>query len=295
MPASRSAGDLEARRVRQQRLQHRRLAGAVAADEHDLLAAADDAAEIREHLVAAERLRHALELERGAARRTVHRELDVRTLNVRARQLGGLQALDFLAARLHLARTRAGGEALDEVVQLRDLLLALLVLRFEARSDLRLGHHHLVVAAAVGDDGLVVDVGGVRAHRVQEVAVVRDHDQRALVANEEIAQPVNRVEVEVVGRLVEQQRLRIAEQRLRQQHAHFLAALHLAHQPMMELVGDIEALQQDRGVALRFVAVLFADDALELAEAHAIRVGHLGLGVEKVTLFERAPTGDGCP
>ncbi len=58
---------------------------------------------------------------------------------------------------------------------------------------------------------------------------------------------------------------------------------------MMELVGDIEALQQDRRVALRFVAVLFADDALELAEAHAVGVGHLGLGVEKVALFERGP------
>jgi hypothetical protein len=57
---------------------------------------------------------------------------------------------------------------------------------------------------------------------------VRDHDQRALVADEELAQPVDRVEVEVVGRLVEQQRLRVAEQRLRQQHADLLAALQLA-------------------------------------------------------------------
>ena len=44
--------------------------------------------------------------------------------------------------------------------------------------------------------------------RVQEVAIVRDHDQRALVAEQELAQPVNRVEVEVVRRLVEQQRFR---------------------------------------------------------------------------------------
>ena len=166
---------------------------------------------------------------------------------------------------------------------------------FEPRPDLRLGHHHLVVAAGVGDDGLVVDVGDVRAHRVQEVAIVRDHDQRAFVADEEIAQPVDRVEVEVVGRLVEQQRLRIAEQRLRQQHAHLLAALQLAHQAMMELVGNIEALQQDRRVALGLVAVFFADDALELAEAHAVGVGHLALGVEERRALRARSTGDGCP
>ena len=70
--------------------------------------------------------------------------------------------------------------------------------------------------------------GDVRADGVQEVAVVRDDDQRAVVADEELPQPVDRVEVEVVGRLVEQQRLGMAEQRLRQQHAHLLAALQLA-------------------------------------------------------------------
>ena len=64
----------------------------------------------------------------------VHRELDVRALDVRPRQLGRLQPLDFLAARLHLARARAGGEARDEVVQLRDLLLALRVLRLRSAS-----------------------------------------------------------------------------------------------------------------------------------------------------------------
>ena len=33
------------------------------------------------------------------------------------------------------------------------------------RADLRLRHHHVVVAAGVGDDRLVVDVGDVRADR----------------------------------------------------------------------------------------------------------------------------------
>ena len=64
---------------------------------------------------------------------------------------------------VHLAGARAGREARDEVVQLRDLLLALRVLGLDARADLRLGQHHVVVAAGVGDDRLVVDVGDVRA------------------------------------------------------------------------------------------------------------------------------------
>ena len=48
-------------------------------------------------------------------------------------------------------------------------------------------------------------------------------------------------------------------------------------------------MQQDRGVAFGRVAVLLADDALELAEAHAILVGHVGTGVQRVALLERVP------
>ena len=139
-----------------------------------------------------------------------------------------LQLLDLLLAALHLRGARAGAEAGDEVLQLGDLLLLLGVLRLDAAAHLRLGHHHVVVAAGVGDDRLVVDVRDVRADRVQEVAVVRDGDQHALVLVEEVLEPADRVEVEVVGGLVEQQRLGLAEQRLREQHAQLVAAGELA-------------------------------------------------------------------
>ena len=190
---------------------------------------------------------------------------------------------------VHLARARAGAETRDEVVQLRDLLLALRVVRLDPRSDLRLGDHHVVVAAGVGDDRLVVDVGDVRADRVEEMPVVRDDDERPGVAHEELAQPVDRVQVEMVRRLVQQQRLRLAEERLRQQHAHLLAALQLAHLPLVERVRNIEALQQDRGVAFGRIPVLFADDPFELAEPHAVVVGHVGLGIELLAFCEGRP------
>ena len=93
----------------------------------------------------------------------------------------------------------------------------------------------------------------------------------------------------MVRRLVEQQRLRMAEQRLREQHADLLSALQLGHLAVVQLVGNIEALKQNRGVALGRVAVLFADDALELAEAHAGFVRHLGFRVQLVALGKRLP------
>src|SRR5687767_13763263 len=240
-------------------------------------------------MVVAVGLADALGLDHQPTGGAIHLEPDIRPLNVRPRQLRRLQPLHFLAARGRLRGPGAGAEAGDEVVQLRDLLLALRILGLDARPHLRLGHHHVVVAAGVGDDRLVVDVRDVRAHGVQEMAIMRDDDQRAVVAGQEFDQPVNGVEVEMVRRLVEQQRLWMTEQRLRQQHADLLAALQLRHRPLVQCVRDVQALEQDGRVALGRVAVLFPDDAFQLAEAHAVVIGHLGPGVQQLALLQGRP------
>ena len=102
---------------------------------------------------------------------------------------------------------------------------------------LRLGHLLQPGAAA----GALVAVGGIAAREalepaagrqlvdaiddgVEEAAVVRDHEQGAVVRAEEPLEPGEAVGVEVVGRLVEQQHLRVLQQRRGQQRAGLLAA-----------------------------------------------------------------------
>ena len=51
---------------------------------------------------------------------------------------------------------------------------------------------------------------------------------------EEVLEPVDGVEIEVVGGLVEEQGLGLAEEGLREQDADFLAALKLAHLALVE-------------------------------------------------------------
>ena len=123
------------------------------------------------------------------------------------------------------------------------------------------------------------------------MAVVRNHDQHALVVAEIILQPVDRFEVEVIGGLVEQQRGRAAEESLGQQHADLLAALQLAHAPFMQGGFHAQPVEQHGGVGFGRVAALFAHDAFELAEAHAVVIGELvvRLGVQRVAFFERPP------
>src|SRR6185503_7220200 len=119
----------------QQRLQHRGLAEAVAPDQYDLLAAVHDRAEVRDDGSAAVRLGDAGAFHREAAGGPVHRKLDVRSLNVGSRELGRLQPFDFLLARRDLTGAGAGAKSGNEIVELGDLLLALLVARLDLRAD----------------------------------------------------------------------------------------------------------------------------------------------------------------
>ena len=59
--------------------------------------------------------------------------------------------------------------------------------------------------AGVAAQHAAVELDDARGHRVDEGAVVRDEQQRAAPRHEQALQPLDRVEVEVVGRLVEQQ------------------------------------------------------------------------------------------
>ena len=116
-----------------------------------------------------------------------------------------------------------------------------------------------------------------------------------VVAKEKIAEPVDGVQVKVVGRLVQQQRLGVAEEGLGEEHADLLAALQLGHRPLVQSIGNVETLQQDGGVAVGRVTVFFTHDAFELAQAHAVGFGQVGLDVEASRALRAPATGAGCP
>ena len=94
------------------------------------------------------------------------------------------------------------------------------------------------------------DMGG---DAVQEPAVVRDHEGVAGELQQRIFQRAQGFDVEVVGRLVEQQHVAALQQRLRQVQAAALAAGQRADQLLLVLALEVEAA--DVGTRLNFDAV----------------------------------------
>ena len=84
------------------------------------------------------------------------------------------------------------------------------------------------VVALVGDALAAVELEDPAGDVVEEVAVVGDRHDRALVLRQVLLQPGDRLGVEMVGGLVQQQQVRRAQQQPAQRHAPALAAGELA-------------------------------------------------------------------
>ena len=89
---------------------------------------------------------------------------------------------------------------------------------------LRAGFFEGAVIAAVPCQFRIFEVQGHVAHRIEELAVVTDHQHRPLIAFEPGFQPHQGIQVEVVGRFVKQQQIRRTHQRTCQLQAHSPAA-----------------------------------------------------------------------
>ena len=128
-----------------------------------------------------------------------------------------------------------------------------------------------------------------RAHLIQKMAVVADDDHGGIVIVERTLEPADRMNVEIVGRLIEQEHIRLREQRLREQHAQFQAGRHFAHRCVVARLGNARIGQDAAGARLGIVAAVLGEHALELGRLHVVRIGGIRVGVNEVALPHRLP------
>ena len=229
------------------------LARAVGADEHDALAALDLQVEVAVDDVVAISLLHVLErhdLEPGARGL---REAEIHALELLHRLLDGvvLEPLDLLLLRLGAGgHGGLGAEAVDELLQMRDLALLVFedggLLRF-ARLLLR---QEIVVVARVAMQGAAAQLEHAVAQGVEEGAIMRDHQQAAGIAHEVLLEPEQSLEIEMVGRLVEQQQRRLAHEEAGEMRAHHPAAGKRIRSLVMVALAETEAGENLFGAGL---------------------------------------------
>src|SRR4051812_10226666 len=220
----------------------------------------------------------------------VDEELDVGVLAARGLHVLDFQLLDLLHARGGLARLRlVGAEAAHKVFEVGDAVLGARVgvLLLLARERGRF--HVVVVISRIHAEAAVVQVRHVAAHARKEMPVVRDDHHGARAPVEHVLQPADALDVEVIGRLVQQQDLRLAEEGLREQHAQLPAGRDRAHRAVVLRDRHAQAEQQLARARLRGVAAVFGILRLQVRRAQELLFACLRVGVDRVALAHRVP------
>src|SRR5690606_33470609 len=267
------------------------LADAVGADAaHDAVRPQGDGEPVDEQTVP-EALLQVLAVDDLVAQPRARRDGDL--LEVELAGLLGLRGHLLVAGKtrlgLRLAALGVGADPVQLLLEAPGELLVLLALDLEALLLLlQIGG----VVALVGVEVAAVDLGDPLGDVVEEVAVVGDGDDGALVLLEVLLEPEHALGVEVVGGLVQQQQVGLLQQQLAQRHATALAAGEVGD----GLVAGRAAQRVHRLLELRVEvpAVLGVDLGLELAHLLHQRVevrvglGHLlADGVEALDLLEQ--------
>lgn len=258
---------------------------AVLPDEGNLVATLDHQVDIREDALIAKGLADTLHLHGIVARAWGGWEAQADSGGIDLIDLDQLQLLKHTHTALHLVglgvRTL---EALDEVSRLGDELLLLLVglhllLATLGTQALVLGVVHLIVVEAAHRD-----LEGTRGDVVDEGAVVADDDDRLPRLDEEVLEPLDRLDVEVVRRLVEEEDIGLLQEELRQLDTHTPAPTKLAR--LSREVASLEAKAKERQLDSLVVVDLFDSVVLLTQRRHLLDDRHIlgtivvGAGIE---------------
>ncbi len=207
-------------------LEQRGLACAVGADDADDGARRDVHAEVVNQQTVAKGLGHILELNDAAAQTLGHRNEDF---------LRFVALLVFVVAQLFKAGNTGLGLGLAPLGVLAhpfQFLLQRLGTGFFALllllQAVALLQQPVGVVALVGNAVATVQFQNPLGRVVQEVAVVGNGHHGAGETVQELFEPIHRFGVQVVGRLVEQQHVRLGQQQLAQRHAALFTAGQLA-------------------------------------------------------------------
>ena len=116
------------------------------------------------------------------------------------------ESIEGFDAALRLTRFgRFGAESVNIALQMRDVALLLCVLRLLLEQALGTCAFKLGVVAFVAGERLLCNLNRVRTQRIEEISVVRDDELSCRVAFEVLFQPQYGIQVQMVGRFVQQQ------------------------------------------------------------------------------------------
>ena len=130
-----------------------------------------------------------------------------------------------------------------------------------------------------------------RTDRVEEVTVVADNQHGVFEVRQIVFKPHDGFKVEVVGRLVQQQVIRLSEEGACQQDTYFLLTAHVLHQRVVEFFRDTQAAQEGGGITFGIPAFHLGELLFQFRYADTVGIVEIGLCIQGVFLAHHLPKG----
>jgi len=147
------------------------------------------------------------------------------------------------------------------------------------------------IVAGVAFQLALVDMDDHVDHFVEEIAIMRDDQQRAGVAFEPVFKPDDRIQIQMVGRFIEQQQVGRAHQRLRQIQPHAPAAGKTGDRLLHLFQREAQAEQQLFAARVDGIGVGVGQRAVQVADRNAV-FGGGGLRFQRCQVCFQAAQGD---
>lgn len=113
---------------------------------------------------------------------------------------------------------------------------------------------------------------------VQEVTVMTHHQYDILIIGQEILQPADGLYIQVIGRLIEQQDIRVAEQRLCKQYPYFQVGGDILHQLWCRSSFTPSSLARS-GIAFSRITAHFPEIVFQLPCLYSVGFSEVGLHI----------------
>ena len=146
-----------------------------------------------------------------------------------------------------------------------------------------------IIISGIAREPAAVDLDDLGDDAIDELAIMRRHQQRAFVAFQKLLKPDQAFEIEMVARLVEQHDVGPHQQNPRQCNAHLPAARQRADIAVHHLVAKTESGEHFASAAIKRIAVEFLEATLHLAIARDDRIhiiGLIGIGHRRLKFFQ---------
>ena len=111
------------------------------------------------------------------------------------------------------------------------------------------------------------------------------YDHRVLEIDQKLLQPGNRIQIQVVGRLIEQKNIRIAEESLGKKNLDLDVTVHISHLLIMKLCTNAKSVQKSCCIRLSIPAVHFSEFSFQLTGTDTILIGKVFLHIDGFLLL----------